>query len=262
MWIATILGMVSINFMLWAVHRLGPKIILITWLPAKMVILIITLWNRQDEFKQVVHYTWAANILPVVFFATFHLATEYRITNIPKHKQSWWHAWCLAIILMSVCIALITILQTDQIYLISGIAAVILNLINVTHAPAHIRQTEIRCTWTYWLTTNITVFAVLFTIQKLVEQNLFITAGLISNIPILTMALVALSSCKLKSSETEYKTMRQHIYMSAFQIWPTMALLAALWLAHELQMVVKLSLAAGALVSVLFIQYFFIKQRL
>ena len=51
-----------------------------------------------------------------------------------------------------------------------------------------------------------------------VNNGEIIWAGIVSNVPLLAMALIAGASCH--NSEKSIKSVRQHIYMLAYQTWP------------------------------------------
>jgi len=161
---------------------------------------------------------------------------------------------------MIFAIVIIGFFRNDMLYLISGIVATLLNIVNVLHAPHHIEQHNIHFTWTYIISTNIVVFGVLFGIHELIYTGEIIWAGVLSNVPLLAMALIAGASCH--NSDKAIRSIRQHIYMLAFQTWPNMAVLAVLWLTYELNTVIQIVVSLSALIVVMGIQYIVIKPKL
>jgi hypothetical protein len=264
MWLAVILGIISLNAMLAIIHYTGPKTIVLTWIPGRVLILVLSLLNN-DALKDMIHYTWAASIIPVLYLVIFHLATLRmdKIGGLPrfgKATSQWICTWIISICFMTFAVVTIGFFRNDIVYLISGIIATLLNIVNVLHAPQHIEQHKIQFTWFYIIATNIVVFGVLFSIHELINSGEIIWAGIVSNVPLLAMALIAGASCH--NSEKSIKSVRQHIYMLAYQTWPNMATLAVLWLTYEQSIVIQVVGSLAALIIVIGIQYSIIKQKL
>jgi hypothetical protein len=261
MWWPVIFGILAFNSVLAIVHFAGPKSIVLTWIPGRILVLVISLASV-DALQDMIRYTWASSIIPVTFLVIFHTASSYngRLPRFGKANCHWAATWIVSVVTMAVTIVIIGIFGNDILYLVTGIIATLLNIVNVTCAPQHIEKNEIKFTPTYIVGINVLVFGVLFGIHELIGAGELVWAGILSNIPLLAMALIAGATCI--DSKKAVISIHQHVYMLSYQIWPNMAILSALWVTRKQLLFERLCISLIALIIVISIQYLFIKSKL
>lgn len=261
MWL-TIIGAVSVlNIMLFIIHYSGPKAITLTWIPGRIIVIIISMLNK-SELQKWLQITWAAYMIPVSLLATFHftlrcMANKGRLPRFSCAIPQWTICWILGTIAMVTTAIMCIVIENPYILFSIGILAAYLNIVNVVDAPTRLQEIHIKFSAWYVLGTNIAVISALIFIEELVENDYVRLAGVISNIPILSITLLAGSSCD--NTEEAMTTTNQHIYMLAYQTWPAMALVGVMWIGHTYTTITTLSMGISAVVVVLFIQYIMVK---
>ena len=85
-------------------------------------------------------------------------------------------------------------------------------------------------------------------------------AGICSNFPILAAALLAGSTCT--TTQQAMRTTTQHVYMLAYQTWPSMAFIGVIWAAEGALGLASIALGSISVIIVLAIQYTMIKNEL
>lgn len=261
MWWSILLGVVFIDAMLILINHIGALGIILTWFPGRILLLLLSSSrNRQVELLE---YAWAAHLIPVVFLCTFHLFLTMRRGREPRFECThymWGLCWLVAVTLM-ITIA-VTIWQVDnvELYIAFGALAVLLNGLNVYRAPMHIQHPKMKFTWKYIAWTTVGVVLFLSVIQILIDNGHISLAGIISNVPLLSIVLLVGTSCKNTPETT--RTTGQHIYMLSYQIWPSMAFIGSMLATSEWSQVGSISIAIGMMLSTILIQYIVIKPFL
>jgi hypothetical protein len=101
------------------------------------------------------------------------------------------------------------------------------------------------------------VAGVVFGISELVNNDQQLIASIISNIPFVSVCLLAQST--LTSIGTEITS--QHVYMLAYQLWPSLAFISTCLLMRDRTIVVCLLIASGTTAVVIGIQFMFIMKK-
>jgi glucose uptake protein GlcU len=115
-------------------------------------------------------------------------------------------------------------------------------------------------TYYYIIFINVLAVGALVAIDQLVELGEIQWAGISTNFPILAAMLLAGSTCT--TTQEAMRTTTQHVYMLAYQTWPSMAFVGVLWGAEPFGQVTSIVLASAAVIIVLFVQYSMIKSEL
>lgn len=264
MWWSIPLSVVLLNAMLAVVHYAGPKGIMLTWIPGRALMLVLTLLHK-PQLADTLEYSWAATLVPVIFLITLHLGIrimgQQRLPRFACAARRWGMYWTFAILAMGAVVLLIGFVHDHGLYIGLGIAAILLNILNVVDAPQHLEQDNIQLTYEYVLGVNIVATGILVAIHALVDQEELVWAGVLSNVPVFAIILMAAAS--LKPTPDAILTTGQHIYMMSYQIWPNMTFVGVLWgcLAH-MSVATAVGVAVGTTLGVLGIQYCMIKHIL
>lgn len=264
MWLALLISTAILNVVMLMVHYAGPKGIILTWIPGRTLLLIVSLLHK-SELLETLRYTWAAGLVPVTFLLALHAGVHFleqkgRLPRFHCAKRRWIFIWFIALFMMAVVILLIGFIESVPLYILLGTAAVMLNILNVRDAPKHLEQEHVELTITYVIGTNAIILSVLFAMNALLDGGYLVWAGIISNIPLLAIILLVGSTCS--ASPTALTMTRQHIYMLSYQTWPNMAFVGILWAALPLGNVMACCLAGAGTFMVFGIQYCMIKMLL
>lgn len=262
-----LIGMVCTNILLAIVHKLGPAGIIITWIPGRVIVLAISILNskRNDSMGQVLEVAWASHILTVVFLCAFHIFVRWmswskRLPRFGCAIKHWLVCWLSAFVLMGAVCIILWAFPSTEVYVGTGMLALIMNMINIEHAPKHLKNTKMKFTPLYLLSANTVYIALTIAVHWLIEYGYIVYAGLMSNLPLFSIALFASSSCR--DTPLAIQMTAQHVYMLAFQTWPSMAFLGILWVLLPQGSVIALCSAGMAAVATMTVQYFVVKARL
>jgi hypothetical protein len=261
MWTTVILGVVVLNIMLFIIHYSGPKAIALTWVPGRVIVIVISMLHKK-ELHNWLQITWTAYMIPVSLLAIFHFALRYmankgRLPRFSCATPQWFICWSLGILAMVVSATLCMFIENPYILFSIGILAAYLNIVNVVDAPIHLQEVPIKFSTWYIIGTNIVIIAALILIELLIQHDYVRLAGVISNIPILSIVLLASSSCA--NTEEAINTTNQHIYMLAYQTWPAMAFVGVMWIGQVYTTSIALVMSMSAVLVVLIIQFIMAK---
>jgi hypothetical protein len=261
MWTTIISGVVVLNIMLFIIHYSGPKAIALTWVPGRVIVIVISMLHKK-ELHNWLQITWAAYMIPVSLLAVFHFTLRYmankgRLPRFSCATPQWFICWSLGILAIVVSTTLCMVIENPYILFSIGILAAYLNIVNVMDAPTHLQEVPITFTTLYIVGTNIIIVAALILIDLLIQHDYVRLAGVISNIPILSIILLASSSCA--NTDEAVNTTNQHIYILAYQTWPAMAFVGVVWIFQVYTTTIALTMGISAVVVVLFIQYIMVK---
>ena len=263
MWITVILSIFFLNISLLVIHHVGPRAIAMTWIPARSIVLVISMWNK-EELIPWLKITWAASSVAVSFLAVFHftlrLLKKGRTPRFSCAHKEWILCWIIAAVVTSGTTIGVYYTNSDYMYFAIGILAAYVNIVNVTDAPGQLQQNHIKFTTYYVLFINFMAIGALVTIDQLIQRGEVEWAGICSNFPILAAMLLAGSTCT--STQEAMRTTTQHVYMMAYQTWPSMAFVGVLWGAGSLGQTTSLVLASIAVTVVLLIQYSLVKAEI
>ncbi len=263
MWTTVLISVIVLNTIMALIHVLGPKGIILTWVPGRTLILIASILH-EDNLVQTLTYTWASGILPVAFLIPMHMGV-YLLGfkgRSPRFECSWiWVVvWLFTIAILIGIVVLIGSTQSVALQLTIGIFAIFFNISNMTDAPQHIQEERVELTATYVIGTNIVIIGILALIHIAIDRGEVVWAGILSNIPLMAFILIAGSSCR--ATPQSLKMTAQHIYMLSYQTWPNMAFVGTLWAALPLGVTTACILASTVMVVTLIIQFIFIKNIL
>ena len=260
MWLTIVAGVTVLNIMLLIIHYSGPKAIVLTWIPGRIIVIVISMLNNA-ELHNWLQITWASYMIPVSLLATFHFTIRCMLPKrLPRFScatYQWVICWSLGIIAMAIAATMCIFIENPYILFSIGILAAYLNVVNVMDSPLHLQQIPIKFTVSYVVATNIAVIAALVFIELLVENGHIRLAGVISNIPILSIILLAGSSCN--NTNEAINATNQHIYMLAYQTWPALAFVGSMWIGHVYITPIALTMGIIAVIVVLAIQYIMVK---
>lgn len=264
MWWSVLIGLLVLNAMLFIVQAVGPKGIILTWIPGRTLLLIISLLHK-PELYETLQYSWASGLVPVIFLVTLHAGTRMMDTGgrLPRFKcatKQWLVHWALALAAMTGVILLIGFVSSSALYIALGGLAVALNVLNIIDAPQHLQQGHFSLTIGYIAGVNVLVLSVLVAMSELLDAGELVWAGVIANVPLFAFILMIGSSCQ--PSPVAIRTTGQHIYMVSYQIWPNLTFIGVLWASGSLGNDVACAIAASMTVVVLAIQYIMIRNIL
>ena len=264
MWLTVILGIISLNVTLIIIHHFGPKSIILTWVPLRNVVIVISMLHKK-ELVQWLRYAWASAIIPATFLAIFHFTLRYithkgRLPRFSCAHKKWIICWFIAIFITGGMITLIYFTQNNYALFSIGIIGSCLNIINVLDAPIQLEHKPIKFTAYYIIFINAMAIGALIAIDRLIEAGEVEWAGISTNLPILAIALLAGSTCL--STSQAIRTTSQHVYMLAYQTWPGLAFIGIIWLSNFMNTYLMIGLASIGVLTVLLIQYIMIEPKL
>lgn len=263
MWFTVFVSAVVLNVLLLLIHVLGPKGILLTWIPGRTILLLFSILKK-NTLQDTLRYTWAAGIIPINFLIPLHLGVRLLSSNgrAPRFacSSSWLPVWISALILTTLGVLLIGLVDSVALDISLGIVAIFFNLFNIHDAPKHIQNDRVNLTVGYIIGTNVIVFGVLFLIHIVLQHGELVWAGILANVPLMAFVLIAGSTCE--STPKAITLTGQHVYMLSYQIWPNMAFVGCLWATLPLGAEISFVLACVATLCVLGLQYYFIKNLL
>jgi len=263
MWLTVILSIILLNISLLVIHHVGSKAIMLTWIPSRSIVLVLSMLHKKELIPWL-QITWAASSVAVVFLAVFHFTLRaLRTGRLPRfscaHKE-WVLCWSIAILATVATTAGVYYTNNNYLYLTIGIIALFGNIVNVTDAPTQLNQPQgIKFTVYYILFINLLAIGALITIDQLIQHGEVEWAGICSNFPILAAMLLAGSTCT--TTQQAMRTTTQHVYMLAYQTWPSMAFIGTVWATEPRIGALSVVLGSGAVLIVLCIQYTMIKNE-
>lgn len=224
MWTSILLGLVATNVLLTVIHFAGAMGLLCTWLPARTIFVIVTLIYNQDTQQEqlltTMLFNFGSHLIPVVFLTVFRFGMHHyrgRQRRFDPHAI-WPFIWIVALVVLGTGLAGIWVLKSNETLVALGALAAVANLINIQDMPQHIRLQPIQITATYLILSNVTVAAMLYGVDVLIENGQETMVGILSNVPFISIALLAHSTCASVGTQTT----SQHVYMLACQIWPSL----------------------------------------
>ena len=262
MWWSILAGTCILNAMMLMVHYLGPKGILLSWIPGRTLMLVFSLLHK-NEFIDTLRYSWASGLVPVVFLAALHggirlMERRGRLPRFHCATKQWSLYWSLALSAMAGIICLIGFVHQPVLYLGLGIFAILLNIVNVTDAPQHLSG-NLHLSLEYIIGVNIIVIGLLVAVNELIDMGELVWAGILSNVPL--FAFILMLGATVQATPEALKTMGQHIYMLSYQIWPNMAFVGVLWgTAPFVSNEVGCVIATAGMLVILTVQYSMIKS--
>jgi len=222
MWIPILLGLAATNILLLVIHFAGAMGLLCTWLPARTIFIIAALMYSQDiqqeKLLTIMLFNFGSHLIPVVFLIVFRVGMHCYRGRRSRFGTHWSWIWFIAIVVVGISLAGLWVLKSNEALIALGGVAAVINFINVQDIPKHIRLQPIQVTTSYLFLTNATVAAMLYTINILIENGYEKAVGVISNVPFISIALLAHSTCTSQGTQTT----SQHVYMLACQIWPSL----------------------------------------
>jgi len=263
MWPTIILATVVLNITLIFIHYIGPKAIIITWIPSRPLIIIYTLFHEK-ELLIWLKVVWASSIVSILYLAIFHTSIRYLAKKrMPRFKcahSHWILTWIISILSISGTTVLCYLTENNISLFIIGTLAAIINIINILDAPAQLNHKPIKLTWQYFFFINVMAIGILILIQELIRNGYVRWAGISLNFPILAIALIAGSTCS--NSPQAIRTTSQHVYMLAYQSWPAMGVVGTLWTTLKLGKIISMTLASVVGILIVSIQYIVIKTKI
>ena len=262
MWSTIAASIIVLNLLLVMIHKLGPKGIVLTWVPGRTIVLIASILHK-PELLETLRYTWSSGILPVAFLVPMHIGTNILSFNgrVSRFKCSkWWIIiWIATLLVLTMTVLLVGNMQSSATQLLLGILAIFFNLSHLTEAPSALPANDhVKLSIVYVIITNIVILSVLGLIHIAIDQDQLVWAGILSNLPLMSFILIAGSSCQ--PSAKALRQTAQHIYMLSYQTWPNMAFVGSLWAAMPLGVDSAIIVAILAMIAVLIVQFVAIKK--
>lgn len=257
MWVYILLGLAATNVLLLVIRYAGAMGLLCTWLPARTIFVLVTLMYsadiQQEQLFTTMLFIFASHLIPVVFLTVFRVGMHQYSGRQPRFETHalWPFIWVVALLVLGVCLAGLCVLKSNAVLFALGALAAVLNLINVQDMPKHIRLRPIRITTTYLLLSNAAVAAMLYGVNVLIENGYERMVGVFSNMPFISIALLAHSTC----ASTGTQTTSQHVYMLACQIWPSLIFVLVILLTRHFRRQQSFGIAGLATVIVIGIQF-------
>ena len=223
MWTSILLGLLATNLLLFVVHFAGAMGLICTWLPARTIFVIVSLtYNSDIQAEQLLSAMltiFGSHLIPVVFLTVFRIGMHRYRGRQPRFDTHaiWPFIWIVALVVLGTCLTGLWVLKSNQVLVALGVLAAGFNFINIQDMPQHLRLRPIRITATYLFLSNVTVAAMLYGVNILIENGHEVMVGVLSNVPFISIALLAHSTWET----TGMQTTSQHVYMLACQIWPS-----------------------------------------
>lgn len=260
MWMSIIGSLVATNLLLLAIYLTGAAGIMFTWIPGRTIIVCLSLLSLPKEQLVLPLLTnIASHIIPVVFLVVFRIGiftSKGRQPRFASHPM-WSIVWLVALFVMVGAFVSLWSLKNELTLGVIGIGSAFLNFANIQDMHHHLKSNAIKITWLYVLIANVVVAGVVFGISELVNNDQQLIASIVSNIPFVSVCLLAQST--LTSIGTEITS--QHVYMLAYQLWPSLAFISTCLLTRDRTIVVCLLFASLATAVVIGIQFMIIMKK-
>lgn len=262
MWISILTGLGATNFLLLVIYLTGSLGIMCTWVPGRTIVVAISLLSLDNtqEISNSMLNNIASHIIPVLFLVVFRIGIHNYKGRQPRFLRHtiWTVIWAVATVVMIVALTSLWFVKSPIIFGTIGVLAIVLNVANIQDMPEHIKTTPIQITWLYVVVADISTTVNIYTISQLVSNDNQLIASIVSNIPFFSILLLAQST--LTSVGTDITS--QHIYMLAYQIWPSMAFMLTCFIAQKLDTLYCICIAAGTTIVVIAIQFTVIMKKL
>lgn len=262
--LAVIASVIVLDVILYTTQKCGPKAMFMTWLPGRLVIIIVTQFHKK-AFYDWLKLSWAATSIPICFLAVFHFSLRYieHKGRMPRfswaHKQ-WIMCWLIATVVAIAAVTICFYVENEYILFAIGMGAAYINVVNVLNAPKRLENKPIKYTVCYFVTLDLAIIVILMAINTLIDFGYTKWAAIGGALPLLAVAMLVNSTCA--NTETAIRTTSQHIYLLAYQMWPAMASIGTLWGTLRFGDVPALVLSSAACIATIFIQYMVVKTKL
>ena len=230
-----------------------------TWIPGRTIIVCLTLLSLPTEQELPLLTNIASHIIPVTFLIVFRIGiatSKGRQPRFTSHPM-WSIVWLVALLLMVGAFVGLWSLRNELTLGVIGIGSAFLNFANIQDMHHHLKSNAVKITWVYVLIANIVVVLIVFGISELVNNDQQLIASIISNIPFVSVSLLAQST--LTSIGTEITS--QHVYMLAYQLWPSLAFISSCLWTKDMPITQCLLIASGVTAIVIGIQFISIRKK-
>ena len=224
MWISIIAALVASNILLFVIWLTGDKGLIFTWLPARNIAIttVFALSTKHDtpDFLNAAWFNFGSHVIPVLFLLVFTIGIVSYKGREPRFERHgiWPLIWIIAIIVGACCASGVWFFQNTMVLQTIGCIAAIFNFFNLQSMPKHPQKNHLTITWMYVILTNVVVAVMMYVVFALVENGQIVVVGILSNLPIISIALLAHSTCTSIGTETT----AQHVFILAWQIWPSL----------------------------------------
>lgn len=257
MWTPILIGLVATNLLFVVVHFAGTMGLICTWLPARTIFVIVSLvYNKDIQPEQLMAAmltSFGSHLIPVVFLTVFRIGMHRYKGRQPRFDTHaiWPFIWIVALVVLGTCLTGLWVLKSNPTLFALGVLAAGFNFINVQDMPQHLRLRPIRITATYLFLSNVTVAAMLYGVNALIENGHEVMVGVLSNVPFISIALLAHSTWET----TGMQATSQHVYMLACQIWPSLIFVLISILTRHFGRQQSVSIAGLSTIIVIAIQF-------
>ena len=275
-WLPVIGGIVGINILLCLVQRCGTKSLLLTWIPGKLLLLFAqwTVASQQDipQISETLGYVWASTIVPVLFLYTFHYFLSHDTGREPRFRPSqWFGRWGLALVVVVLSTVVVWIVcrydETHYLIALLGVIALFLNVANITNAPKRLvtpnsplHPSQSSSSSSYWVVVNLASLGVLLAMKYLLEYDQRLIAGILSNLPLFPIALLAAAAVQPQAAQD----IKQQTFMLSYQNWPVLGMVLGSWLALQYCQLVWVAFVMGTtvMITIICVQYWWVRDIL
>ena len=263
MWESIISGLIAVNVLLFLIYMTGSLGIMLTWIPGRTVIISLSLLSATTINEEALLFNVALHIIPVLFLIVFRIGIHNYTGRHPRFPGTDFHplwsiVWTIATVVLLVAVISLCVIKSSLLFGVIGGCSVLLNIANLQDMPDHIKTTSINITWFYVFVANVVTVSLVVGIAELVKADQELVASIISNIPLVSVMLLAQST--LTSVGTQQTS--QHIYMLAYQTWPSMAFISTCFFARSYSFFWTVAMASSVTVLVIVIQFCIIMKKL
>ena len=260
-WSTVLVSLVVLNVLMVFIHKVGPWGIALTWIPARVIVLM-SQGHFATNHRPLAEYTWCASLIPVLFLLGFHVCMPGQSGRLPRFRCAHWDwlaCWCVALLGIGAGVAIVWwVSQSSLGCILVGSVAACLNFINIGCAPEHVRHISSTLSVPYLVITNVIAIATFSAMAWCTSQGYLLAASFISNLPIFSIVLLLGSSC-FETSTAIWVT-RQHVYMLSYQTWPSLAFLAGMMIVEAVWL--QWVLACLGLIFTVGIQYHIVSSKM
>ena len=224
MWISILAALAVTNFLLFIIWQAGDKALIFTWLPARNIVVTtvfaLSTNHVPQEFLNAAWFNFGSHVIPVLFLLVFTIGIISYNGREPRFERHglWTIIWIIALITGGCCASGVWFFKNVMVLRIIGCVAAIFNFLNLISIPKHPSKSNLTITWTYVILTNIVVTTMMYIVFVLVENGQTEVVGILSNLPIISIALLAHSTCTSIGTDIT----AEHVYILAWQIWPSL----------------------------------------
>lgn len=257
MWRQILLGLVATNLLFVVIHFAGAMGLICTWLPARTIFVIVSLMYNKDiqpeQLLSAMLTSFGSHLIPVVFLTVFRVGMHRYQGRQPRFTTHaiWPFIWIVALVVLGTCLTGLWVLKSNEALIALGALAAVINFINIQDMPQHLRLRPLKITAMYLFLSNVTVAAMLYGVHILIENGHEVMVGILSNVPFISIALLAHSTCE----SVGMRTTSQHVYMLACQIWPSLIFVLITILTRHFGTQQSIGIAGLATIIVIGIQF-------